>query len=587
MNGKWCLVIAGPWIFGALSFVYPASSNEQPQSRLSYTSNIQSSSAVEIPLESTILDYSSGLLNADEAARITSYIQPQSKRPSSSVVLLEQWKIHCISPTSELDLLAKRCRPSLSEEEPSELALDAILLRALIFSPLVKSKLSLVDEKRWLLRQTFSTWYPNLSLSSGSVLRTYITNRQNYGSPSIPVNPSVSGTAFQPNNPISTTNLSASSGSSLVTPYTSNSSYTQAYPVFTLNWTFYDPTRTPSIQAAQEALSSSELDTRYSAHQIIAQASQYYSQALVSEYAIAGYLLQYQSYKKLINTIQRQVNSGYTPVGQLLALKSEESTNLYNLNAAILQYTQSMESLKTILGLPKTANLFLSSDAFMMNDWPYSETETQSLISSYPQVTSLYRQSSQYSRLALSQYRSYIPKLSVLGYTTYIGNKGSTSFSPPPQPSGAWSQQLSNYIGLNATWNIFDGFSAYQSGKSFRSQADSYSRQAEDASLQLTQSISSALSLFNNRSSLINPLRRSFAFSVSAVDTARKRLSIGLEDPSTVFNAEISTGQVITSFSQAYANILESYFSLLDLSGASIYNPSWASSVLSRQTDLD
>lgn len=587
MNGKWCLVIAGPWIFGALSFVYPASSKEQPQSRLSYTSNIQSSSAVEIPLESTILDYSSGLLNADEAARITSYIQPQSKRPSSSVVLLEQWKIHCISPTSELDLLAKRCRPSLSEEEPSELALDAILLRALIFSPLVKSKLSLVDEKRWLLRQTFSTWYPNLSLSSGSVLRTYITNRQNYGSPSIPVNPSVSGTAFQPNNPISTTNLSASSGSSLVTPYTSNSSYTQAYPVFTLNWTFYDPTRTPSIQAAQEALSSSELDTRYSAHQIIAQASQYYSQALVSEYAIAGYLLQYQSYKKLINTIQRQVNSGYTPVGQLLALKSEESTNLYNLNAAILQYTQSMESLKTILGLPKTANLFLSSDAFMMNDWPYSETETQSLISSYPQVTSLYRQSSQYSRLALSQYRSYIPKLSVLGYTTYIGNKGSTSFSPPPQPSGAWSQQLSNYIGLNATWNIFDGFSAYQSGKSFRSQADSYSRQAEDASLQLTQSISSALSLFNNRSSLINPLRRSFAFSVSAVDTARKRLSIGLEDPSTVFNAEISTGQVITSFSQAYANILESYFSLLDLSGASIYNPSWASSVLSRQTDLD
>lgn len=262
MNGKRCLVIALPWILGSVSVVYPASSNEQPKSALSYTTNSKSSRDSELPIESTIIEFSSGLLNADEAARITAYIQPQLKPFSSSVVPFQQWKIHCISTTSELDLLAKRCRPSLSEEAPSELALDAILLRALIFSPLVKSNLSLVDEKRWLLRQTFSTWYPNLSLSSGSVLRTYITNRQNYGSPSTPVNPSVSGTAFQPNNPISAANQYASSGSSLVTPYTSNSTYTQAYPVFTLNWTFFDPTRKPSIQAAQEALFSSELDTR-------------------------------------------------------------------------------------------------------------------------------------------------------------------------------------------------------------------------------------------------------------------------------------------------------------------------------------
>lgn len=572
MNVKKIFVLASPWLLIPHTFVHAVSSEERPKSALSYSSNKRTAGTPELSLESTIISLDSGLLDPDEIARINSYIRPRSK-PATSLpsISFERWKIHCISTSSELDILAKRCSPSSTDSAPSELTLDAIILRALIFSPLLKSKQSLVDEKRWLLRQTFSSWYPNLSLSSGSILRTFITNRQNYGNPSTPVNPSASGNAFQPNNPISTTNQSTSNGSSLVLPYTSSSSYTQAYPVFTLNWTFYDPTRRSSIRAAQAALTSSELDTRYTAHQIIAQASQYYSQALVNEYAIAGLLMQNHAYKKLIETLERQVNSGYTPVGQLLLLKSEESSNLYNLTAAILQHVQAVESLKAIIGLPKEVNLFLSNDSFLMEDWPYSDIETEDLISSYPQVTSLYKQSEQYSRLSISQYRAYIPKLSVLGYTTYIGSKGSTSFSPPSQPSGAWSQQLSNYIGLNATWNIFDGFSSYQAGRSFNSQAQSYKKQAEDASLQLRQSISSALTLFKNRESLITPLRRSFALSVLAADSARKRVVVGLDDPSSLLNAEISTGQAITSFSQAYANILQSYFTLLDLSGASIY----------------
>lgn len=563
-----------------------AAANDSGRPSVSYSGTSPQTDSIALPLESTIIKYTSGLLESDEVERIASFIKPRPKEISdSSLIAVENWKIECISLDSEFDLLAKRCRPIQNTEPATELPLDAILMRALVVSPLLKSKIAISDDKRWLLRQAFSTWYPSLSLSSGSVLRTYVTNRQNYGSPSSSVNPSVSGTAFQPTDPISTTSTTSSTpaGSALVTPYTSNSSYTQAYPVLTLNWTFYDPTRASSIQAAQKALSSSEFDVRYTAHQIISQVSQSYTQALTGEYAVAAYLRQNESYKRLLSIIERQVVQGYVPINQTLTLKSQQAGVLYRLNNAILNYVQAMDSLKALIGIKSDSNLVLSHDGFMMVDWPYSNTETNEMIMSYPQVRSLYEQSAQYQKMASSQFKGYIPKLSVLGYTTYMGTRGSMSFSPPQQPSGAWSQQLSNYIGLNATWNIFDGFSAYQTGMSYRSQSKSIKMQAEDTIMQLRQSVYGALSLFKRRDSLINPLRRSYAFSVAAVESAKKRVKIGLDDPSVIYNADLSSAQVIADFSEAYGNILDAYFTLLDLSGTSVYAKFKPNSVQPRQ----
>lgn len=563
-----------------------AAANDSGRPSVSYSGTSPQTDSIALPLESTIIKYTSGLLESDEVERIASFIKPRPKETSdSSLIAVENWKIECISLDSEFDLLAKRCRPIQNTEPATELPLDAILMRALVVSPLLKSKIATSDDKRWLLRQAFSTWYPSLSLSSGSVLRTYVTNRQNYGSPSSSANPSVSGTAFQPTDPISTTSAtsSAPAGSALVTPYTSNSSYTQAYPVLTLNWTFYDPTRASSVQAAQKALSSSEFDVRYTAHQIISQVSQSYTQALTGEYAVAAYLRQNESYKRLLSIIERQVVQGYVPINQTLTLKSQQAGVLYRLNNAILNYVQAMDSLKALIGIKPDSNLMLSHDGFMMVDWPYSNTETNEMILSYPQVRSLYEQSDQYQKMASSQFKGYIPKLSVLGYTTYMGTRGSMSFSPPQQPSGAWSQQLSNYIGLNATWNIFDGFSAYQTGMSYRSQSKSIKMQAEDTIMQLRQSVYGALSLFKRRDSLINPLRRSYAFSVAAVESAKKRVKIGLDDPSVIYNADLSSAQVIADFSEAYGNILDAYFTLLDLSGTSVYAKFKPNSVQPRQ----
>ena len=103
-----------------------------------------------------------------------------------------------IPELADNSILSRRCRPIRAGVPSYVYSYTDVLLRSITASPKVSASLSDIRSKVWLLRDTFSSWYPNLSVSSGSILLTNITNTQNYGEPSPSTNPSVSGTAFQP-----------------------------------------------------------------------------------------------------------------------------------------------------------------------------------------------------------------------------------------------------------------------------------------------------------------------------------------------------------------------------------------------------
>lgn len=516
-------------------------------------------------------EFSSNLMNENQIKLLLEKISMKSVEINDvEIIEYAENKYSCWKQGKGDMLLIKRCQP-YKEGRQDSLGLDAILLRTLIYSPLIRTKVYNSDSKRWLVRKAFSTWYPSLSLTSGSILRTNVKNTQNYGSPPDSTNPSVSGTAFQPTDPVSNSRAQSSSSNKLVTPYTTKSSYTQAYPVVTLNWALFDATRADNINAAKFGLDSAIQDIKYATHQVMTQTSTLYASIISAEFEIAGYLDQLIAYDQFIKVLDSQVQQGYTPINQLYTAKSQQQGILYELSNAETEYLQSMQALKSLLNIKPNKEFVIGKEMFMPSSWPYSEQETDEMINKYPQVQSYFKQSSQYRSLAQSEYKSYIPKISLLGYTTYVGTKGSMSFSPPQQPSGAWSEQLSNYIGLNATWNIFDGFSEYQTGKSYISQSNSYREQGENAIIQLKESIYGSLAIFRMSRRLLEPLINSYQFANQSLDSQIMRSNIGLDDPTDIYQAEIQAAEIINEFSEAYSSVLTSYFTLLDLSGAYIY----------------
>lgn len=470
---------------------------------------------------------------------------------------------------SNVSIFKKRCRPIKTENMAVVLSSPSLLIRSLIYSPSLKSKIDDIDQRRWLVRKAFATWYPNLSLSSGSVLKTFVSNTQNYGSPSDSSNPSVSGTAFQPSDPISTSS-GGSSSVGLVDPYTTTSSYTQAYPVVTLNWTIFDPSRADTINAAKHSYESARQDSLYSAHQIASRTTKLLTSLVKLEYEIASYLDQFKSYQKILSVYKSQFESGYLPSTEILTLSSQANEILHKLNSAILNYENNSSELKLIVRIKQSNTLILPPEIQLPSKWPLSISETEKIIDNYPKVKSSSSIASKYKSLAKASLKEYVPKLSVLGYMTFVGTQGSMSYSPPTQPSGAWSQQLSSYIGMNATWNIFDGFSSFQEAKSYESQSNSYNQRSVALKQQLVETAVSAINTLNYQRMLIEPLVRSYTDAIRALKSQRKRFAIGYVDPTIVYRAEIEAAQIVSNFADTYGLILDSYYTLNDITGTQI-----------------
>ena len=139
---------------------------------------------------------------------------------------------------------------------------------------------------------------------------------------------------------------------------------------------------------------------------------------------------------------------------------------------------------------------------------------------------------------------------------TYVGTLGSESYFPPSQPQGAWSSQLSSYIGLNMTWNIFDGFSQFNQANSYQAQANSYAQTANDDLLQSVSKALSDISTLNSALPAIQSLSQSYQLSLDAISLLQQRVSIGYEDPVDLLQSEYQAGQLISDFSNLYSDVL-------------------------------
>ena len=478
-------------------------------------------------------------------------------------------------------LTERRCVPFNRSLPSYSLGFRGVVVRSILNSPKYYSSLNDVDAQAWLVRQAFSSWYPNLSVSSGSLLQSNSVYTSNYSSSSSgSSNPSASGTAFQPTTDLSGDSSSTSSTSSssvkdpskgIQKPSTTFSSYTQAYPVLTLTWSFLDPTRADKINAAKSLLTSKQSDVQSTVRDVSYNAAELYGNIISQEYAISGYLLQALSAQKLLQIYETQFDAGLLPRNQVLTQKSELEQIRFDLLLATSQRQNYVQQLLPLIGLDYSySQLFLPQLLAFPAQWPLSEESTFRLIEKYPSLSSLASQASQMSSLAASSRKSYLPALSVLAYMTYVGTFGSSSSFPPSTPQGAWSNQFSTYAGLNLTWQLFDGFSQYQQADNYEAQSRSLlDQRADQLQSYISQSFGN-IALLNHSFDTFVALESSYKAGVEALSSELRRSHSGFSDPVAVIEAEQSLGQAISSYSSYYDQIFDALMSLLKLTGLSL-----------------
>lgn len=476
---------------------------------------------------------------------------------------------------TDRSLSAQRCRPYEPTLDQQALGFKNLLLRSVVLSPSIAASVSTVDSNRWLVRQSFSSWYPSLSLTSGSVMSVNISNTQNYtSSDSGGSNPSASGTSFQPTTEIGGNRRraiqadSSEESSGLVPPYTQTSSYLQAYPVLTLNWQLFDLSRSSSISASKEQLTASQFQALDQSRQTILSVATLYSQLQASEYQIATLLSLCIASQQLLDRYQNQLDQGFISKAVLLSQRSNLESSKAQLLSAVATYQSTLEQIKaSAMIFDSSINLVFPQTLALPQSWPVSLDQTKQLVAQYPSVLAYQHQAQQYAQLSQSSLNGYWPVISVLGYITYEGTQGSQNYSPPQQPSGAWSSQISNYIGLNFTWNIFDGFSSYQQARSYASQSLSYTQQGLAERQSLLSEAMSSIEEIKLTLPLLQSLDSSYQAEAEAYDSYMLRMQAGIDDYSVIFQSQQQLSSLLSSYSSSYQDLFSSYFQLIALTG--------------------
>lgn len=448
---------------------------------------------------------------------------------------------------------------------------DQFIQQAISKDNQVISQQQLIDSAAYALKSAKGNWWPTVSMSNSSLLFTNINASQNYsGSPVTSSSPATAGKAFNPFNGSSTRDPFRRSGSVLIPTQQSTSTYTQAYPVITLQWNFIDPGRYPQIAAARKQLElarSQAAQTLLSRKDLLAQ-----NLALVLLNGIKlgelNDLLSLQN--QLFNDSTRRVSVGLDP----RLTKAQQYRNLLAVQAQIVQVktSQSNAAIQLQQALlnalpdpvdPETAarmdiNSLIAAlplDQFPVQDWTYTleDTINRSLAAS-PNLQQLQLQAGIAIDNANIQKAADLPTIGLLGYTTYQYTWGSQNYEPPAQPSGAFSASVANYFGLSVSWNIFNGHIYRNQAISYRRQADSLRSQLADARSQV---IINVRSLYRQLALLKQQIALSLADYQAAVSIAsdmqlRAQYKLNTSDDQLQARADVhqSRLQLISSVAQ-------------------------------------
>lgn len=526
-------------------------------------SPIISSVAGLVPVQSTL---SSSSLRSADYLRYVDLNQ-------SSIFHVGDYAIICLKSTikQQTSLLNDRCMPYNSSQGIQISSLGSLVNEALDFSPMLDQAQAQIKSEVATVRGKFSSWYPQLSISSGSLLYTNIINTQNYGSASDSSNPSASGTAFQPADPVSTTSSTSSGSSEIVAPFTQYASYTQAYPILTVDWKFFDPSRADKINAAKSKLDASKLEYLARSRTVASQIIQLSGELIALEHHISGLLIEFVAAQKIEKLYIDNVDLGNTSLDVLSAQQSVVALLKYQIISLLTKHQQKLAQLN-ILTNQNLSNLFITDyfqDGF---SWPYSEEKTFQLITQSPSIEQDLALSQNYKDLAASKLKDNLPKLSMLGYISYVGTIGSTNYGPPEPPSGAWSSQLSNYIGVNLTWNIFDGFSNYNAASAYKASAEAMDFKRQQDILNAQKTAADSLRLLSNAKSMKAALSLGLDTAKESLNVTLQRIQIGYEDPTNSYASQQQISQALIQYSKLYLSVVQAFSHLFVLTGVDPYD---------------
>jgi outer membrane protein TolC len=410
-------------------------------------------------------------------------------------------------------------------------SLQEALEQSLLNNPKLANSYSQIQASQWNLIAVRRQWYPQLTGASAG--------------------PAGSGFGFSGN-----TTRTLNSNQPGFEPNTTYSNSTQALPALQLSWTFFNPSRGPSINAASESLRSQKLLFDVAARN------------LVLETQLAYFTLQEQqqllrAYEDVLATTSSEVrrtealfNNGTASISDVEQIRTQQYQNLGILISAYAQFVDASAALAQAMALPPGILVIPEDKLAAVGQWelPRADTLRQAL-ALREEIQASLAQSASASWSATSLFNQYWPRFTLGASGSYATLNQAGGLPGSALTSNFQEQTLAGAVGIGFNWSIFDGGINAAQAELSKAQARQLLDQAAVQKLQVTREVEQAYANYQASQLALESSREQAAAALRAATAIRERFNIGFADMTSV----VQTLNQAISAANAYARSQREY----------------------------
>jgi len=398
--------------------------------------------------------------------------------------------------------------------------LNVAIEQSLLHNPELAQAYSQIQQGEWNLIAVRRQWYPTLSASS--------------------IGPSAGLLGYSAS---STHEAGTTSGIDFNRQTYQNQNQVAAQ--LSLGWTFFDPSRSPQIDAASETLRSQKLLFNVSARNLVLQTQLAYFNLQTQQQLIADYEEILKATSNQVNLVEALFNIGNATIADVEQIRTQKYQTLSLLIRTYQGLIDAAASLASAMALPP-GRLVLPADRLeVYGSWSLSlAASIQQALALREEIQASMAQSSSARWRASALFNSYWPRFSLAANGSYVDSNNQNRMIGAS--SDQWSSSLAWSVGVGFNWSIFDGGIAAAKAQESKALSRQYSDQAAVQRLQVTQEVEQSFGGYDtSRLALLSSRAQSDSARKAAM-AARQRFDVGYSDITTVVQ---TLNQAITAAS--------------------------------------
>ncbi len=393
------------------------------------------------------------------------------------------------------------------EARTKSVTLNDAIEAALLNNPDLAVAYAQIQNSQWNLIAVRRQWYPTLNASSTTI----------------------PGQDFR-------TTSNSGTGTNNGTTY---SNTTAAGVTVNLGWTFFDPSRGPSINSASESLRRQQLLFDVSARNLVLRVQETYF--LLQEFVelVSAYEEIQAHTDRQVELAEVQFNSGLVSIADVEQIRTQQYSNLNILINAYNRVIDSGAQLAEAMAMQPGTIVLPADPIRKVGSWgePLPETIAQALrLREEIQASLSAADSASWKATAL--FNTYWPRFN-LGASGIATSANNTNGAPGLEGNKTTSLDWNASVRLGFTWQLFDGGINAANAQASKAQARQFNQQASVDRLTITREVEQAYSTYlTSQLALLSTNAQSQA-ARKAVVAVQARYDVGVTDITSVIQTLI------------------------------------------------